>query len=114
MLEKVKGQVRGSGFWMWNKEISLEQRLSLDRMEQAAELFGSFDENRKLIEQEYGVNLLFRDSELKITGEDPLAVDKAVRAVRSLITLVGSGESLTEQNVRYCMRMVAEDSEERW
>ena len=113
MLEKVKGQVRGSGFWMWNKEISLEQRLSLDRMEQAAELFGSFDENRKLIEQEYGVNLLFRDSELKITGEDPLAVDKAVRAVRSLITLVGSGESLTEQNVRYCMRMVAEDSEEK-
>ena len=27
-----------------------------------------------------------------------------------LLTLIGSGENLTEQNVRYCIRMVGEDS----
>ncbi len=91
----------------------MEQKINLDRIEQAAELFGSFDENMKLLEKEYGVTLIFRDSELKVTGEDPQAVDRAVRAVRSLITLIGSGETLTEQNVRYCMRMVAEDSEDK-
>ena len=81
-------------------------------MEQAAELFGSFDENIRLIEKEYHVTLLFRDSELKITGDEE-KVARAVRTIRSLLTLLGSGETLTEQNVRYCMRMVEEDSEER-
>ena len=46
----------------------MEQNINFDRMEQAAELFGSFDENIRLIEKEYHVTLLFRDSELKITG----------------------------------------------
>ena len=69
----------------------MEQRINLDRMEQAAELFGSFDGNMKQLEQRYGVALVFRDSELKITGEDPEAVDKAARVVKSLITLIGGG-----------------------
>ncbi|MCI9116338.1 MAG: PhoH family protein [Acutalibacter sp.] len=82
-------------------------------MEQAAELFGSFDSNVRLIEQEYGVQVLFRDTELKISGDDPEKVDRAYRTLQSLITLIGSGEALTEQNVRYCIRMVAEDSEQQ-
>ncbi|HIY25875.1 MAG TPA: PhoH family protein [Candidatus Acutalibacter pullistercoris] len=101
------GEKRGS------REISLEQRINLDRIEQAAELFGSFDGNMRLVEQKYGVSLVFRDQELKISGEDPEAVDKAARVVRSLITLIGGGETLTEQNIHYCMQMVEEDSEDK-
>ena len=66
-----------------------------------------------LIEKEFGVALVVRDSELKVTGDDPEAVDKASRTVKSLLTLIGSGETLTEQNVRYCIRMVGEDSEDK-
>ena len=33
-----------------------ERSISFDRMEQAVSLFGSFDENIKLIEQQYGVD----------------------------------------------------------
>lgn len=90
----------------------MEQKINFDRLEQMAELFGKFDENIRLIEQEYGVSLVFRDSELKISGEEE-KVDRASRTVRSLITLLRSGEVLTEQNVRYCMRMVEEDSEDK-
>ena len=32
-----------------------EQTINIDRMEHAVALFGSFDENIKLIENEYGV-----------------------------------------------------------
>lgn len=91
----------------------MEQRINVDRLEQAAELFGSFDSNVRLIEHEYGVQVLFRDTELKISGDDPEKVDRAYRTLQSLITLIGSGEALTEQNVRYCIRMVAEDSEQQ-
>ncbi len=91
----------------------MEQRINLDRLEQATELFGSFDGNMRLIEKEYGVTVVFRDTELKVSGEDPEMVDRAHRTLQSLITLIGSGEALTEQNVRYCIRMVAEDSEQQ-
>ena len=91
----------------------MEQKINLDRLGQAEALFGSFDENVRLIEKEFGVALVVRDSELKVTGEDPEAVDKASRTVKSLLTLIGSGETLTEQNVRYCIRMVGEDSEDK-
>ena len=40
-----------------------EQVLSIDRMENAVSLFGSFDENIRLIESEFSVTVLNRGSE---------------------------------------------------
>ena len=89
-----------------------EQRINIDRMEQAVALFGSFDENVKLIEQVYGVKIVGRDSEIKVSGE-PESVAKAVKTIESLLTLINRGEALSEQNVRYCISMVNEGSEEK-
>ena len=36
----------------------MEQKINLDRLEQAEALFGSFDENVRLIEKEFGVALV--------------------------------------------------------
>ena len=49
-------------------------------MESAVALFGSFDENIKLIEKEFGVRITCRDSELKIDGEAE-KVSKAGRVI---------------------------------
>lgn len=87
-----------------------EQIINVDRMEHAVSLFGSFDENIKLIEKEYGVNVISRGSELKVTGEVE-DVDKAVRAINGLLTLINKGEALSEQNVRYVLTLVGENSE---
>jgi phosphate starvation-inducible PhoH-like protein len=89
-----------------------EQRINIDRMEQAVALFGSFDENIKLIEKEYNVNVLGRGSELKVSGE-PENVTLAVRAIDSLLSLINRGEALSEQNVRYCISLVNEGSEDK-
>ena len=77
-----------------------EQTISVDRLEQAVSLFGSFDENIRLIEREYGVSVISRGSDLKVTGEAE-NVSKAVRAIGGLLTLINRGEALSEQNV--CM-----------
>ena len=45
-----------------------EQTINIERMEEAINIFGSFDENIRLIEQELGVTVLNRDSQLKVTG----------------------------------------------
>ena len=89
-----------------------EQTISFDRMEQAVSLFGSFDENIKLIENQYAVDILNRGTELKVTGE-PEQVSCAVRAINGLLTLINKGEALTEQNVRYVLSLVQEGSEDR-
>ena len=81
-------------------------------MEQAVALFGSFDENIKLIENQYSVNVISRGSDLKITGEAE-NVAKAVRAVNGLLLLINKGEALSEQNVRYVMGLVDDGGEDK-
>ena len=81
-------------------------------MEQAVSLFGSFDENIKLIENEFKVNVLSRGSELKVCG-DAENVDKAVRAINGLLLLINKGEQLNDQNVRYVISMVNDGDEEK-
>ncbi len=89
-----------------------EQLINIDRMEHIAALFGSFDANIKLIENEYAVDVVSRGSELKVTG-DPEQVSKACRVIDSLLSLINRGEALSDQNVRYCMSLVSEGSEEK-
>ena len=48
----------------------IEQTVSIERMEDAIDIFGSFDENIRLIEQELGVRVVGRDGQVKISGEE--------------------------------------------
>lgn len=89
-----------------------EQTINIDRMEQTVALFGAFDENIKIIQNEYLVSVTVRGSELKISG-DVENVSKAVSVINSLLTLINHGEALSEQNVRYCMSLVNEGSNQK-
>ena len=89
-----------------------EQVINIERMEQAVSLFGSFDENTKLLEKEYNVSIVNRGSAIKVTGE-PEQVSKATKALEGLLMLVNKGEALTEQNVRYCIALVNEGNDDK-
>lgn len=89
-----------------------EQIISLDRMEQAVNLFGSFDENIKLIEKKYSVNVVCRGADLKVSGEAE-NVSLAVRAIKGLLSLINKGEALNEQNVRYVTSLVDDGAEDK-
>ncbi len=81
-------------------------------MEQTVSLFGSFDENIRLIESQYNVKVISRGSEIKVNG-DVENVSKAVRAINGLLTLINRGEALSEQNVRYVLSLVNEGNEDK-
>lgn len=89
-----------------------EQSISVDRMEQAVSLFGSFDENIKMIEKEFDVGVVSRGSEIKVTGEGE-NVSKGVRAINGLLMLINRGEALSDQNVRYVISLVNEGNEDQ-
>ncbi len=89
-----------------------EQHIEFDAVDQAVSLFGSFDENVKLIEEEYGVSIISRGTDLKVVGDEE-SVSKACRALKSLLILINKGEALTNQNVRYAISLVNEGNEDK-
>ena len=90
----------------------MEQRISIERLEQAVNIFGSFDENIRLLEQEFHVTVVNRDGELRVDGdaEDTMLACKAIQA---LLTLSSRGEVISEQNVRYVIGLVRAGKEEQ-
>ena len=89
-----------------------EKIISIENMEAIASLFGSFDENIRMIEREYGVSIVSRGSDLKIIGDEE-GFFAAQRAINSLLNLIAKGESLTDQNVRYVLSLVNEGNEDK-
>ncbi len=91
----------------------IEQTISIERLEEAVNLFGSMDENVKIIERELAVTVVSRDGRLKVAGEDGERVIYAVKALEGLLKLIGRGETITEQNVRYILNLVKAGNEDK-
>ena len=89
----------------------MEHILNVDRLEQVMNLFGSFDENVKVLEKELGVQVLMRETELKISGE-PENVAVAVKVIEGLLTLSSKGEPITPQSVKYVLGVVRDGRED--
>ena len=90
----------------------IERTIPVERIEDVINVFGSFDQNLRIIENEYNVTVLNRDNELRISG-DPEAVMYAEKAVNGLLALAAKGEVIDSQNVRYIMKLVGEGREEK-
>ena len=88
----------------------IEQSISIERMEEAVNLFGAFDENIRIIEQELHVTVVNRESSLKISG-DGENVMLAVKAIQGLLSLSAKGEAIGQQNVRYIIELVRTGNE---
>lgn len=78
----------------------IEKTVNAERIEQLIDVFGSFDENIKRIESEFGVRITNRGTELKVQG-DIEAADQGARALEALLALAAKGEEIDEQKVRY-------------
>ena len=88
----------------------MEQRISIERLEQAVNIFGSFDSNIRLLEQEFHVTVVNRDGEIRVEGE-PEETLLATKAIQALLTLSSRGEPIGEQNVRYIIGLVRSGKE---
>ena len=84
--------------------------MAVDRLENVVNVFGSFDQNLRLIEAEMGVIVTDRDSELHISGEAE-DIMLAEKAVGGLLKLAARGEAIDSQTVRYVIKLVREGKE---
>ena len=72
-----------------------------------AALFGSFDENIKLLEKTLSVSVRAKDSVLCVTGEEE-NVDKASQVINMLMQITARGEVIDTQKILYAVTMVQE------
>ena len=89
-----------------------ERIINAERIEQIINVFGSFDENIKKIEQTFGVKISNRGTELKVSGDEESA-DKGARAIEGLLTLAAKGETIDEQKVRYLIDLVNSGNDDK-
>ena len=82
--------------------------IDLSNLENPSAMFGSFDENIKLIEKLCGVSIVYRDGALKIGGDD-MAVETALRVIRSMEQTIAAGGSIDTQEVRYLVSLKDDD-----
>ncbi|MBO6159042.1 MAG: PhoH family protein, partial [Firmicutes bacterium] len=73
-------------------------------------VFGSFDENIKVLEKSTGTHVLARGDGLTISG-DQAGIDQAVRVLKSLIRMAEKGETISVQHVNYLLSLPGEDQQ---
>jgi len=71
-------------------------------------LFGSFDENMKLLEKSLNVTVAPRDNTLQIKGEEE-NVEKAGEVINLLMQILARGERIDTQKILYAITMVQEN-----
>ena len=79
-------------------------------MEHVISVFGSFDQNLRLIETELNVKILDRDNLIHVTGEEE-SVMLAEKAINGLLELAARGENIDAQTVRYILKLVRDGRE---
>ncbi|MDR2360490.1 MAG: PhoH family protein [Oscillospiraceae bacterium] len=77
-----------------------EKIISTERMETLADVFGSLDENLRVIESEFSVKVFDRDSTLRVIGEAE-DVNAAVSVIESLMSIAVRGSVITAAETKY-------------
>ena len=74
-------------------------------------IFGEFDSNISKIEKEMSVKIVNRNEGIKIVGEEA-EVAKAERIVKTMVSLIEKGESISDQNLNYMINSTNKELDE--
>lgn len=76
------------------------------------ELFGNFDENIKLIEETLNIDVILREGNIVLMGEEK-KVDSALKLMNELHQTVSNGKHLDKQSISYSLSLLMEGSEKK-
>ena len=76
------------------------------------ELFGNFDENIKLIEEALKIDVILREGNIVLMGEEK-NVNKALKLMNELHQSVSNGKKLDNQSISYSLSLLLEGSEDK-
>jgi len=85
-----------------------EKIIQIENPEYIHSLFGDFDKNLKILEEHYGIRIVNRGCEVKLSGAAD-AVARAEHAIEGLLLLLDKKETITDQSLRYVISLADED-----
>jgi len=88
-----------------------EKTFTIDNMDDLMTLFGNFDQNIKVIDEELDVKTFVRGHDITLVGKKT-QVDTAFRAVLKLLDMIKIDRHIGKSQVRYAIGMVLEGSED--
>jgi len=91
--------------------ILKERIIEIDSIETMMALFGSFDENIKIIEEETGVKAIARETQLRIVGEAD-QVELASIVINKLLMMIQKRETVDKSRVRYALQLAMDGRED--
>lgn len=89
-----------------------EKLIDIERIEHAVTLFGNFDENIKLIQNQFSTTITFHNGQIKISGEQE-NVNLTTRTIRCLLAMINKGEHITSHSVNSAINMVTADDDDK-
>ncbi|MGI6372838.1 MAG: PhoH family protein [Caldicoprobacterales bacterium] len=82
-----------------------ERFIDIQNLSHMMELFGKFDENIRLLEEEFGVQIIARQTQLRIIGNEK-SVDMAFTVLNKLLEGIEDGTRVDKSRVRYLTQLV--------
>jgi phosphate starvation-inducible PhoH-like protein len=92
--------------------FTYEKKFTISEEKFERELFGNFDENIKLIEESLNIDVILREGNVVLLGEEK-NVDKALKLMNELQLTVSNGKNLDKQSITYSLHLLLEGSEEK-
>lgn len=88
-----------------------QYEIAVESMDEVLRLFGVFDENLSIIQQETGANIKTDGGSISITGEAEAAA-LAHEVVDRLLTILRRGENIDRSRIRYAVDLAKEGNGE--
>ena len=85
----------------------MEKIISLDNNKDLQLLFGKYDENLKLIEQELDVKIMRQENGLKVSGQES-QLKKANELIDYLLVMVNDGRDIKKRDIIYALKLTHE------
>lgn len=90
----------------------IEERIELTNLDNTKSLFGDYDHYLTFIQNQFNVDIIVRDGELRIIGEEENA-SMACKVIKILIQKLEGDEDITSHTVDYIIRLVRDGDDQR-
>jgi len=92
--------------------LIVQKNFIVKEVEFERQLFGNFDENIKLIEETLKIDVILREGNIVLVGEEK-NVNQALKLMTELHQSVSNGKNLDKQSISYSLSLLLEGSEDK-
>ncbi|OPJ56991.1 PhoH family protein [Alkalithermobacter paradoxus] len=92
--------------------MTIQKKIEIKDEAFQRELFGNFDKNIKIIEDRLNINIVLRDGNIILIGNEE-NINQAQKLIMELVEVVKKGQSLNTQDISYSIDLLLEGTQHK-